>query len=161
MKKVIVLVLLLFVSFSLKGQASTVIKEQSDITMSVAEQMLEGQPVLVKDEDNSVGIIVEDLINFPKLSNNEVYKNTDTTKNSKSDILSLPTSAEATQSSIINLDGVATRVVLADFQQISLNVLRNGGRNPKAIFKKDNQTIVTPDGNEELVNISLAIWKTK
>ena len=76
MKKVIVLVLLLFVSFSLKGQASTVIKEQSDITMSVAEQMLEGQPVLVKDEDNSVGIIVEDLINFPKLSNNEVYKNT-------------------------------------------------------------------------------------
>lgn len=149
----------LLLSYFSEVQSMSVLKEQGEMTISMAEQMLNDQPVLVKGEDNSVGVIVENLTNFPNQSDNEEW--TEKVETNRDNLLTLPSLDEHEKPSVINLDGNPTQLVLADFQRRLFDVLRDGGKNPKATFKPDTQIVVTPNGEEKKINMNIAVWVVK
>ena len=119
--------------------------------------LLNDFPVMVREEDNSVGVIVEDLHNFPLLPN---LSEISTTRNV--DVLtdfSNPEPDTPIQQVPINLEGVPTLVPLVEFQRKLVENLRACGKNPIAVFEPSEQIVVTPDNKETTVNLKFSKWK--
>lgn len=117
--------------------------------------LLHDYPVLVRDENNSVGVIVENLHNFPSLPETSEVPNS---RNILSDSSNPEPNAPIRQV-IINLAGVPTLIPLVEYQRKLVERLRDFNKNPVAIFEPSEQTVVTPDDKEARVNLKIAKWK--
>ena len=119
--------------------------------------LLNDFPVMVREADNSVGVIVEGLHNFPLLPN---LSEIPTTRNVN--ILtdfSNPEPDSPISHVTLKLEGVPTSVPLVEFQRKLVANLRACGKNPIAVFEPSEQIVVTPDNKETTVRLKIAKWK--
>ena len=153
MKKITVSLAILLGATSCDGYSMSLQKE-----MEVASKVLEGQPVLVKDTENVIGVITDSTENFPKSDSDITQTNKDI--NCLTDFSLGESERDKTNyATAISLNGKLTSVVLADFQRKVLETLRNGGIRPVAIFEPERVTVVTPDGSEKKLKVNIARWK--
>ena len=156
MKTFLLLISTFFLS-SIGRSYALEIPKMSEDNIAPLISALDGMPVLVRDTDNVVGVITENLHNFPMLPNiseiptsrdiNVLTDFSNTNPDSPVNLLS------------INLSGTPTLVPLVEWQRKIVEQLRGCSKNPVAVYEQSEQILVTPDGKETPVKLKIAKWQ--